>query len=149
MANSIFDQWLSLKDCKDYCKLEAEKLGLKIEDFFEDNINKLKFAGNSNIYNFAAFRDYSEKQLSFKLVNMSKVKETGLDEYVKEHKLLRFHLRLKGFSFCYSCSFSAQEREIKIQEQKDNAPDVSSKYRVEPSGQLAWRYLDDRREWFD
>ena len=106
MATSIFDKFLTVKDCKYYCNEVAKRLDLDVFDYFYDKYNKVQFPGDSNIYNFEKFRYYEPSRITFILNNMNIIMKTGLDEYVSKKRELIFRLAIKGYQFMYTCKFT-------------------------------------------
>lgn len=126
MSYSIYDHFLTVADCKYYCKEVANRLNLKTFDYFFDKYSELQFPGDSNIYAFDAFRGYQNWQIKFNLTKPATIKKMGLDEYVSKYHELKFNLTIKGMSFLYVCKFSPIKEEVI--------------YVQEPSGQLAFNF---------
>lgn len=106
MSYSIYDSFLTIADCKYYCKQVASRLNLNVYDYFYDNRNKIKFPGDSNIRNFEDFKSYEDWRVRFNLACPKTIKKIGLDEYVTRKHELKFNLTIKGYSFLYICRFS-------------------------------------------
>jgi hypothetical protein len=104
MAYSIYDSFLTISDCKYYCKQVAKKLGLTVYDYFYDKYTETQFPGDSNIYQF--FNQYEQWRIRFNLTQPRIISRIGLEEYVSKNRELKFNLTIKGFSFIYVCKFS-------------------------------------------
>lgn len=112
MSYSIYDSFLTVADCKYYCKQIANRLDLNTFDYFFDKYSELQFPGDSNIRSFEAFRGYEDWRLRFNLTKPATIKKMGLDEYVSKNKELVFNLTIKGFRFLYVCKFSEKNPNV-------------------------------------
>jgi hypothetical protein len=110
MSYSIYDNFLTIADCKFYCNEVAKKLDLSVYDYFFDKHTHLKFPGDTDIYSFEAFKQYQYWQVKFNLTKPGTIRKIGLDEYVSKHHELVFNLTIRGFSFVYICRFSAKNQ---------------------------------------
>lgn len=135
MANSIYDSFLTVTDCKYYCNQVARRLNLSTFDYFFDKYNQIQFDGDSNLRSFEVFKDYEDWRLKFNLTKPKTIKKMGLDEYVSKHHELVFNLTIKGFSFVYVCKFSDPNHNKIIIGTVD--PVTSVVYKEETNGQLA------------
>lgn len=106
MSYSIYDSFLTVSDCKYYCKQIAKRLGYSIYDYFYDNYTETTFPGDSNLYNFKVFKSYEQWRIRFNLTQPRTIARIGIDEYVSKNRELKFNLTIKGFSFIYVCKFS-------------------------------------------
>ena len=128
MAYSIYENFLTVADCKYYCNQLANKLNLSSYDYFYDKSSDIKFPGDSDITKFKLFQEYESWRIKFNLTKPKTIQELGLEEYVSKHKELRFNLTIKGLSFLYICKFSSP-----IQENVT----INPIFIIEPSGQVA------------
>lgn len=120
MSTTIYDSFLTILDCKYYCNQIAKKLDLIMYDYFYDNLNQVKFPGDSNLRNFDVFKYYEDWQIKFNLTKPKIIMKMGLDEYVSKNHELRFNLTIKGFSFLYVCKFSnSNHNEDLVDEEKE------------------------------
>jgi hypothetical protein len=111
MSYSIYDKYLTVADCKYYCKQIANRLDLNTFDYFFDKYSELQFPGDSNIRTFDAFHEYEDWRLKFNLTKPATIKKMGLDEYVSKKHELVFNLTIKGFRFLYVCKFSKKHED--------------------------------------
>lgn len=106
--NEIFIPYRPVENYKAYCKQLAKDLEFTIYDYYFDNLNKLQFPSNSDIYKFKEFRQYDWRKIQFKLTNATTIQRMGLQEYVRKNRELVFNLTIKGYSFLYVCKFSPE-----------------------------------------
>ena len=104
--NSIYDNFLTINDCKFYCNQLAQRLDLTIYDYFYDNHTQLKFPGDASLRNFDFLKSYEDWRIKFNLSKPKTIMKMGLDEYISKNHELDFYLTIKGFSFMYICKFS-------------------------------------------
>lgn len=135
MSYSIYDSFLTIADCKYYCKQIAQKLNLDVYDYFYDNHTQTQFPGDSNIYGFNSFRCYESWKIKFNLTKPKTIKKMGLDEYVSKNHELVFNLTIRGFSFVYVCHFSAKNQNETIKGYVDMNNNL---YIEETDGQLCF-----------
>lgn len=105
---------LEIAQVKNFCKEFAKENEYRIYEYFYNNdthINDFvgaKFAGNVNIYNFAFLAPYKDRKadILFSISDEKRIlREGGIENYIRNHGELVFHLALKGFRFLYKCKF--------------------------------------------
>lgn len=138
MSYSIFDSFLTIADCKYYCKQLASKLNVSYYDYFYDNRNKIQFPGDTDIYKFKDFRCLEAWRLKFNLTKPKTIMKLGLENYVSKNHELVFNLTVKGYSFTYVCHFSSSDNKDEtingVVDNKTNTIYIEEK----DAGQLSW-----------
>lgn len=142
MAYSIYDKFLTISDCKYYCKQVAKQTGLSMFDYFYDKHTETQLPGDFNIYHeFQCNHHYELWQIKFNLTKPKTIMKMGLNQYVLEHKELRFHLTIKGHSFLYICKFSHPQVVKPIRQQQDDDDNKDNNkllYNIQDNGQLSF-----------
>lgn len=138
MSYSIYDSFLTIQDCKFYCKEVAKRLNLTTFDYFLDKHTQLQFPGDSNLYTFKDFQNYEPWRIRFNLTKPKTISKMGLDEYVSKNHELVFNLTIKGYSFIYVCKFHAKNQNETIKGYVDKQDNL---YIEEPTGQLTMSFI--------
>lgn len=132
MPVTVFDKFLTPIQCKSLCTEIAKRNNMELFDYYYDNQTELQFSGDCDICTFRALENYELWQIKFNLARPKTVLRLGVDEYIRTHQELRFHLTIRGFSLLYVAKFSHKESEDLSYLYKDESIDYGFIYQDDP-----------------